>query len=250
MTYRIPMTTFKDKTVLITGGANGIGREIALQFVSLQTRVIVWDCDEIHGRDLSIGHDLIDFTPIDLANSIDIEAAFLQLKSTNTSINILINNVGISKFKPLIELSTNEWDEILNVNLRAAFICSREFAKQHAKGDYGRIINISSTRHLMSEPHGEAYAASTGGIVSLTHALAVSLSGTGVTVNCISPGWIHTGNPCELTPVDHSQHPAGRVGKPADVADMCLFLSKPESDFITGQNFYVDGGMTKKMIYD
>ncbi len=244
------MTFFKGKTVLVTGGANGIGREIALQFASLQARVLVWDCDDTHGRDLSICHDLIDFIPIDLANSKEIEDAFQQLKSANTRIDILINNVGISKFKPLIELSTFEWDEILNVNLRAAFICSREFAKQHVKGDYGRIINISSTRHLMSEPHGEAYAASKGGIVSLTHALAVSLSGTGVTVNCISPGWIHTGNSNDLTEADHSQHPAGRVGKPADIADMCLFLSKPESDFITGQNFYVDGGMTKKMIYD
>lgn len=94
----------------------------------------------------------------------------------------------------------------------------------------------------MSEPGGEAYGASKGGLVSLTHALANSLSGTGITVNCISPGWIHTGSRESLRPKDHAQHLSGRVGKPADIASMVLYLCRPESDFINGENIYVDGG--------
>lgn len=108
---------------------------------------------------------------------------------------------------------------------------------------------MASTRYLMSEPNSEAYAASKGAIVSLTHALAISLSEFNITVNCISPGWIDTGHYGDLRPEDHKQHPSGRVGKPEDIARTCLFLCDPANDFINGQNIVVDGGMTKKMIY-
>ena len=120
----------------------------------------------------------------------------------------------------------------------------------------GSIINISSTRTFQSEPNTEAYSASKGGILALTHSLAISL-GPEIKVNCISPGWIDVSgikkkskaNQIELSEADHSQHPAGRVGKPEDIANMVLFLLNPENDFITGQNFIIDGGMTRKMIY-
>jgi NAD(P)-dependent dehydrogenase (short-subunit alcohol dehydrogenase family) len=120
----------------------------------------------------------------------------------------------------------------------------------------GSIVNIGSTRALQSEQNTEAYSASKGGILALTHALAVSL-GPEIRVNCISPGWIDVSgvkkksaaNQIELSGADNEQHPAGRVGKPEDIANMVLFLLNPENDFITGQNFIVDGGMTRKMIY-
>jgi NAD(P)-dependent dehydrogenase (short-subunit alcohol dehydrogenase family) len=101
----------------------------------------------------------------------------------------------------------------------------------------------------MSEPDSESYAASKGAIVSLTHALAISLSKYKIIVNSISPGWIETGNYDMLSSQDHSQHPSGRVGKPNDIARTCLFLCQPDNDFINGQNIIIDGGMTKKMIY-
>lgn len=109
---------------------------------------------------------------------------------------------------------------------------------------------MASTRYLMSEPDSEAYAASKGGIVSLTHALAISLSKYNITVNCISPGWIDTGHYGELRPIDHEQHPSNRVGTPEDIARMCIYLCQPENNFINGQNIIIDGGMTKKMIYE
>jgi len=115
------------------------------------------------------------------------------------------------------------------------------------RGSKGAIVNISSTRFLQSEKNTFAYSASKGGVVSLTHSLAVSL-GPLIRVNCISPGWIDTkGEP--LRPEDHAQHPAGRVGRPQDIASLASYLLSEEAGFITGQNFIVDGGMTRKMIY-
>ena len=121
---------------------------------------------------------------------------------------------------------------------------------EEGKQRYGRIINIASTRYLQSEPGSECYAASKGGIVSLTHALALSFSDYNITVNSISPGWIQNEDYRLLKRSDHNQHPSGRVGRPSDIASACLFLAAPENDFINGQNIVIDGGMTKKMIYE
>jgi len=230
---------------LITGGANGIGQAIATHFASQGINVIVADIDETQGIAMAQNHQNITFIKANMAMEDDILAIFNQ----HSDIDIVINNVGISKFKSLLQLSVDEWDTILCTNLRSAFICAREMTKRHQSNSYGRIINIASTRHLMSEPGAEAYAASKGGLVSLTHALAASLSNSGITVNCISPGWIHNGSPDILTQADHEQHFSGRVGKPQDIANLCWFLCQPENDFINGQNHYIDGGMTKKMIY-
>jgi len=114
----------------------------------------------------------------------------------------------------------------------------------------GAIVNIASTRAFMSEPDSEAYAATKGGIVALTHALAASFSKDNIRVNCISPGWIKTGDYSQLKPSDHSQHFSGRVGKPEDVAEACIYFTKEGNDFINGANIIIDGGMTRKMIYE
>jgi len=129
-------------------------------------------------------------------------------------------------------------------------------AVPHLRAARGVIVNIASTRALQSEPHTEAYSASKGGLVALTHALAISL-GPDVRVNCVSPGWIDTRSWTKrsrrssdpLPPEDHAQHPAGRVGTPGDVAELVLYLISDRAGFVTGQNFVADGGMTRKMIY-
>ncbi|MDN5291998.1 MAG: hypothetical protein PWQ06_2237 [Anaerophaga sp.] len=239
----------KDKRAIVTGGAKGIGKAIAIALEESGAKVWVIDKDKKALDDLRQHYPWIHTSHFDLADAGEILKFFRQIEVEWRNADILINNAGLSRFKPLRELSVEEWDYIINSNLRAAFICAREFVKTHSDGKYGRIIQIASTRHLMSEPGGEAYGASKGGIVSLTHALANSLSGTGITVNCISPGWIHNGNPEELRPEDHSQHPSGRVGKPSDIASLILWLCLPENDFVNAENIYVDGGMTRKMIY-
>lgn len=244
---------YSDKVVLITGGAKGIGKAIVKAYCTAKARVILADIDYTNGIKTedelrSKGYD-VHFYKIDLSKPEEIVEMFNYVIKKFSRVDILINNIGISKFKSLYELTVEEWDEIINVNLRSVFLTSREFVKHNKNTKYGRIVNISSTRYLMSEPNSEPYAASKGGIVSLTHALAITLSNENITVNCISPGWIETKDYQNLRIIDHQQHPSKRVGKPDDIARLCLFFTDEKNDFINGENIIIDGGMTKKMIY-
>jgi NAD(P)-dependent dehydrogenase (short-subunit alcohol dehydrogenase family) len=153
--------------------------------------------------------------------------------------------------KPLHRLSLAEWRKVLDTNLTAAFLFARA-AEKPLRAAGGAIVTIASTRALMSEPNTESYSASKGGLVALTHALAISLA-PDVRVNCISPGWIVVRREGEqkLRRKDHLQHPAGRAGEPEDIAAMVAFLvDRRRARFITGAHFVVDGGMTRKMIYE
>ena len=151
--------------------------------------------------------------------------------------------------KPLAELSLAEWTSVLDTNLSSLFLLARAAGPllRGPAGDAGAIVAIASTRAHMSEPDTESYAASKGGLVALTHALAVSL-GPAVRANCISPGWIDVSGEA-LSPADHEQHPAGRVGRVEDIAALAAWLLGPESGFVSGAEFVSDGGMTRKMIY-
>lgn len=244
---------YNSKVILVTGGANGIGRVISREYLKLGATVIIADIDEEKGKTLvdeyESNSDKVLFYKIDLQHAIAIRAMFKDIINKYQKIDILINNAGKGIFKPISALTIEEWDEVLNLNLRAAFITAQEFIKYFQGADYGRIINIASTRYLMSEANSEAYAASKGGIISLTHALAISLSDENITVNAISPGWIENENYEMLTETDHGQHPSKRVGKPEDISKACLFLTDENNDFINGENIVIDGGMTKKMIY-
>jgi len=244
---------YQGKIVIVTGAANGIGKVISLAFLKLGAIVVGLDIDANNGKNLFLGYKKAglkaDFYKIDLTNVKKTKVVFEKILAKYQRVDILINNAGKTNFKPLLELTIEEWDEVINVNLRASFILAQEFIRHYQKETYGRIINISSTRFLMSEEHSEAYAASKGGIVALTHALAISVRAKNFTVNAISPGWIEHQNYSALTTADHAQHPAQRVGKPEDIVSLCLFLADEKNDFITGENIVIDGGMTKKMIY-
>ncbi len=243
----------KQKGALVTGGGRGIGRGIARRLLEEGWRVAIaevdpklaWEAAEAlapHGELLPL--------VADVAREKDLEGAVETAASEFGGLDLLVNNAGIMVRKPLADLSLAEWNHVLAVNLTAAMLASRG-AAPHLKKGRGAIVNIASTRALMSEPHTEAYAASKGGLVALTHALALSL-GPEIRVNCVSPGWIETssGAGASLTEADHAQHPAGRVGRPEDVAALVLYLASEQSGFVTGQNFVVDGGMTRKMVYD
>ena len=188
---------------------------------------------------------------MDLRSESEIHQCFKKITEEYGEISVLINNGAISKFnKSVYEISVKEFDDVLTTNLRGAFICCKEFIAQKQSGSYGRIVNIASTRFHQNEAGWEAYGASKGGIVSLTNSMCVSLSNTGITVNAVSPGWIEVDDYDSLTERDHKQHPSGRVGKPQDIVNACLFLCREENDFINGANLIIDGGMTKKMIYE
>ena len=164
-------------------------------------------------------------------------------------IDVLVNNAGLSDFLPLEQQTLESFQHVLNVNLTGAWLCARA-AAPHLRAVKGAIVNIGSTRAMMSEPGSEAYAASKGGLLALTHALAASLQ-PDVRVNCVSPGWIETRAPGTFahSSGDNAQHLVGRVGTPEDIAGMVAFLASSQAGFMTGQNVIVDGGMTKKMIY-
>jgi NAD(P)-dependent dehydrogenase (short-subunit alcohol dehydrogenase family) len=243
---------FATSTVIITGASNGIGAGIAKAFGREGANVCIADVDEQKGKEIQrlveADGGAAAFFRTDVRQEEDIIKLMDDVLNRYGKIDILINNAGVSKFKPLFELSTAEWDDIIFTNLRSVFIGSREAAKRMAGG--GRIINMASTRATMSEPNSEAYASSKGGIVALTHALAASLQEQAITVNCISPGWIQTEDYQLLREKDHLQHWSNRVGKPEDIARACIYLADPENDFINGENIVIDGGMTRKMIYE
>ena len=190
------------------------------------------------------------FVPCDVSSEPSVEACVQAVAGRLGRLDALVNNAGITgaASAPLEQLPLAEWNRRIGVNLTGAFLAAKHCAAELRKRR-GAIVNVASTRALQSEPNTEAYSASKGGLVALTHALAMSLAPE-VRVNCVSPGWIDVRRRAQpLRAEDHAQHPVGRVGEPRDVAEMIAFLLSPAAAFVTAQNFVVDGGMTRKMIY-
>jgi NAD(P)-dependent dehydrogenase (short-subunit alcohol dehydrogenase family) len=243
-----------DKVVVVTGAANGIGKAVAAGYAEHGATVVMADVDEKEGE--KAAQHLIEknrrakFVRTDVRREEDIINLMKMVRETYGRIDTLINNAGKGLFKPVYDLTLEEWDDIIQTNLSSVFLCSREAAKVMRENGGGSIVNLASTRALMSEPNSEGYAASKGGIVAITHALAASLGEDRITVNCISPGWIYTGDYAQLTKSDHEQHFSKRVGKPSDITQACLYLTAKENNFVTGINLIVDGGMTRKMLYE
>ena len=223
---------FKDKIVVITGGAQGIGRCIAEEFEKLGATVCVIDKQQ---GDHFVG---------DLADKQVLEQFAKEVITQHGHVDYLINN-ALPLMKGINECSYEEFQYALSVGVTAPFYLTKLFAPYFAEG--AAIVNISSSRDRMSQPQTESYTAAKGGIAALTHALAVSLAGK-VRVNSISPGWIDTAYTIYEGP-NAIQQPAGRVGNPLDIANMVLYLCSDKAGFITGENICIDGGMTRQMIY-
>jgi NAD(P)-dependent dehydrogenase (short-subunit alcohol dehydrogenase family) len=245
---------FKDKVCVVTGGANGIGRCITQAFIDDGACVAVIDTDAASGDKLikQYGERLL-FVQGDIAEKKALEDFSQTVLNAFGHVDCLINNACISKRGLLSRCSFEDFNEVLRIGVTAPYYLTLLFQTHFAPA--ASIVNISSTRHMMSQPDTESYTAAKGGISALTHALAVSLAGK-ARVNAVSPGWIDTGayqhedgyQP-EYSQSDEAQHPAGRVGKPSDIANMVLYLCSEEAGFIDGENIVVDGGMTRQMIY-
>ena len=225
-----------EKVALVTGGAQGIGKAVAELLAARGYRVAVAD---VKRADFLYLKTYISREPA-------VRSCIARVVKRLGRLDALVNNAGLASphAGPIERLPLAEWNRRIGVNLTGAFLMAKH-ATPHLRRARGAIVNIASTRALQSEPDTEPYAASKAGLVGLTHALAMSL-GPEVRVNCISPGWIaHQ----PVRKKDHAQHPVGRVGRDDDVADLVAYLISDAAGFVTGQNFVIDGGMTKKMIY-
>lgn len=228
----------KAKAVLVTGGAQGIGLGIAERLARLGYEVAVADARPA-------GSDFF-FVRCDVSREAAVRSCVAQVVRRFGGLDALVNNAGLAgpEDPPVERLPLARWNRRLAVNLTGPMLMAKHCVP-HLRKARGAIVNIASTRALQSEPDTEAYSASKAGLVGLTHALAMSL-GPRVRVNCVSPGWIAKG---KIRRKDHAQHPAGRAGNPQDVAALVAYLISDAAGFVTGQNFVIDGGMTRKMIY-
>lgn len=243
--------------IIITGGAQGIGKVTAIELLKNNYSVSIFDRDKEALEELKseIGSKFCSFNHVDVSNEKEVLSAISDTIKLFGSLYGLINNAAIDIRKPITELTLAEWQQVIDTNLTGAFLCSKH-ALPHLNKTKGCIINMASTRAFQSEPDTEAYSASKGGIFAFTHSLAMSAA-PNVRVNCISPGWIDvsgvkkasSANQANLSQSDHEQHPVGRVGNAGDIARTVLFLLDEKNSFITAQNFVVDGGMSRKMIY-
>ncbi len=247
------------EAAVITGGAQGIGKAIALKLMAQGIFVFILDQDQEALDDFWQEHgsqESCEVMRCDVGDADALKASLDAALLKKDNLRYLVNNAALMISKPLEELDLETWNQVLAVNLTSYFLTVKYLAGA-LKASSGAVVNLCSTRAFMSEPDTESYATSKGGIYALTHSLAMSLQPR-VRVNCISPGWIDvtpwqkksTRQIIQWEQKHHDQHPAGRIGRPEDIADLAWFLLSDQAGFITGQNFISDGGMTRKMIYE
>ena len=241
----------KDKTALVTGGARGIGREIALCLAREGANVVIWDVNpesaKSTAKDIEALGVKADYAQADVTKYNQVEESVNKILDNFQKLDILVNNAGITKDNLLLRMSEADWDAVINVNLKGTFNCTKAVSKVMLKQKSGKIVNIASIIGIIGNFGQANYAASKAGIIALTKTTAKELASRGICVNAVAPGFIQTEMTAKL-PADIQQKmlaqiPLSRLGKPEDVANLCLFLASSESDYITGQTIIIDGGM-------
>lgn len=242
--------SFQDKVVVVTGGAQGIGKEIALRFAQVKAKIVIFDVNEekiaqtvkeLEAYTKAIGAK-VDVTRLD-----DVEKNIDKIIDNWGRVDILVNNAGITRDNLMLRLSESDWDAVLGVNLKGAFNCTKATIKFMVKQRFGKIINISSVIGIMGNPGQVNYAASKAGLIGVTKTLAKELGSRNITVNAVAPGYIRTAMTDKLDDKIKEamlkRIPLSRLGEAADVANAVFFLASPNADYITGQVLVVDGGM-------
>jgi len=241
------MRGLKDKRILITGGAKGIGAATAARFLEEDARVVVLDSDKEGLRRIQSQMPLLSGTICcDVSDAPAVAKAFEELDGLLEGLDVLINNAGISQRKSFLEISPEDWNQVLEVNLNGVFFVAQQAARRMLEKGSGVILNMGSTNALMGYAHYASYNVSKAGVVELTRSMALELAPT-IRVNAICPGFILTPmQKAEYTPemlrAFENKVPLGRLGKPEEVAALFAFLASDEAEFITGQCFVIDGG--------
>ncbi|MEN2985668.1 MAG: 3-oxoacyl-[acyl-carrier-protein] reductase [Thermodesulfovibrionaceae bacterium] len=242
----------KGQTAIITGSSRGIGKTVAEEFAKRGVNVVIVDINE--EASVRVAEEIKSSFQVetlavkaDVSNTEEVKRLFEETVKKFQKIEILINNAGITKDNLLIRMKDEDWDAVLNVNLKGAFLCCREAVKIMSKYRYGRIINIASVVAFIGNPGQVNYSASKAGLVALTKTLAKEYASRGITVNAVAPGFIQTAM-TDVLPEKVKEEmlrmiPLQRFGTTYDVANAVVFLAKPESEYITGQVIHVNGGM-------
>jgi len=241
---------FKDKVVIITGGASGIGKEIALGFAKESAKVVIFDINQ--DSILTTVKEIENYTQglglkVDVSNFVEVEENVNKIIDKFSRVDILINNAGITKDNLILRLSESDWDRVLDINLKGAFICCKVISKYMLKQRWGKIINISSVIGIVGNAGQINYSASKAGLIGLTKSLAKELGSRNIMVNAVAPGYIKTPM-TEKLPENIKNEMLERIslkrfGEPRDVANVVLFLASQEADYITSQVIVVDGGL-------
>lgn len=244
--------SFGGKVVVVTGASRGIGREIALAFGRRHAHVacIATTIEGASGAAAAILAEGGHATPYacDVSDQRAVEKLFSDIQTDLGAPSVLVNNAGINRDTLLMRMKEEDWDRVLAVNLKGAFLCIRAVARPMMKARYGRIVNVSSVIGVTGAAGQANYAASKAGLLGLTKSVAKELGARGITCNAVAPGFIET-DMTESLPEEMRQHvvksaPAGRLGEPADIAPAVLFLASEEAGYITGQTLVIDGGLT------